>query len=87
MANRLKVLRVEKDLTIAQLSELSGVNVATISNIENDKQKASPRTLKKLAPHLGVDFADLLDLMDTSAKERGLLGGRPKKTTRQVTAA
>lgn len=47
-------------LTLEELSKKSGVGRCTISRVKNDSQKATPRTLGKLAKALGVRVEDLL---------------------------
>lgn len=60
MANRLKYLREEKNMTQDQLAESSGVTRYIISEIENEKRKPSPRTISKLAEALGCDYIEIL---------------------------
>lgn len=49
-------LRLEKNLTIEQLHELSGVKKSTISEIENDKVDPKWSTLKKLFKILEINL-------------------------------
>lgn len=58
--NRLKKLRVDKDLNQEQLGELIGVTKATISNWENGKGYADGDTLIKLANYFEVTTDYLL---------------------------
>jgi putative transcriptional regulator len=60
MGNKLKQLREEKNLTQDQLAEASGVTRYIISEIENEKRKASPRTISKLAEALGCDYITIV---------------------------
>ena len=50
----LRDLREERDLTIRTLSEMSGLNVNTLSLIENGKSSPSVNTLQRLALALDV---------------------------------
>lgn len=81
--NILRKLRVEAGLTIAELAAAANVHPSTISELENDNQKANPLTLGKLAKALGVSVLEFAELENTTAKERGKLGGRPKKAREQ----
>lgn len=58
----LKIARVKMDLTQQKLSELSGVNRTTISNIERGKQSildTPAGTLFKISKALGTDITTL----------------------------
>ena len=52
---RLKELRRERVLSLRELEELSGVSYNTIWRIEDGRQGAHPRTVRKLADALGVE--------------------------------
>lgn len=51
---KLREARLEKQMTIRKLSELSGVSIAHISEIENEKHYPSILILCRLAKALGV---------------------------------
>jgi uncharacterized membrane protein YkvA (DUF1232 family)/DNA-binding Xre family transcriptional regulator len=55
----LKKFLKEQSLTMRKLSELTGIDTATISRIINGKRKANPGHLKKFADCLGVPIGDL----------------------------
>lgn len=57
---RLKELRRERVLSLRELEERSGVSYNTIWRIEDGRQGAHPRTIRKLAEALGVDPAELV---------------------------
>ena len=59
MNGNLKKLRGQRVLSLTDLAEKSGVNRITIHRIENGKQKAMPRTLRKLAEALQVSVEEL----------------------------
>jgi SOS-response transcriptional repressor LexA len=60
---RLKELRKNKGLKIRELESLSGVSNAYLSQLENGKRgKPSPEIIKKLAPHIGVTYTELMKL-------------------------
>ena len=57
---RLKELRKERVLSLRELEERSGVSYNTIWRIEDGRQGAHPRTVRKLAEALGVEPSELL---------------------------
>lgn len=62
---KLKRLRRGRGMTQADLAEASGVAQSTIAQIERATRKEPrPGTLKKLAPALGVEIAELLEDLD-----------------------
>lgn len=58
----LKNTRIELEISIQELSKLSGVSASHISRIERSSRKPSPRTLEKLAPYLEVSYMTLLEV-------------------------
>jgi transcriptional regulator with XRE-family HTH domain len=59
----IRSLRKKKDLTLVELSKLSGVSHPYLSQIENGKTKtvASPEILNKVAGPLGTKYEDLME--------------------------
>jgi transcriptional regulator with XRE-family HTH domain len=57
---RLKELRRERVLSLRELEERSGVSYNTILRIEDGRQGAHPRTIRKLAEALGVQPSELI---------------------------
>jgi SOS-response transcriptional repressor LexA len=58
---KLRELRQTKGFKIRELENLSGVSNAYLSQLENGKRgKPSPEIIKKLAPHLGVTYTELM---------------------------
>ena len=57
---RLKELRRERVLSLRELEERSGVSYNTIWRIEDGRQGAHPRTVRKLADALGVAPSELI---------------------------
>jgi transcriptional regulator with XRE-family HTH domain len=57
---RLKELRRERVLSLRELEEKSDVSYNTIWRLEDGRQGAHPRTLRKLAEALGVDPSELV---------------------------
>jgi transcriptional regulator with XRE-family HTH domain len=57
---RLRELRRERVLSLRELEERSGVSYNTIWRIEDGRQGAHPRTIRKLAEALGVQPSELI---------------------------
>ncbi len=57
---RLRLARQRKAWSLNDLAQSSGVMVATLSRLENDKQEARPSTIRKLAGALDVEPGWLL---------------------------
>ena len=57
---RLKELRREQVLSLRELEEKSGVSYNTIWRLEDGRQGAHPRTIRKLAEALDAKPAELL---------------------------
>ena len=57
---RLKELRRERVLSLRELEERSGVSHNTIWRLEDGRQGAHPRTIRKLADALGVEPKELI---------------------------
>ena len=60
-ALNIKQIRLQKNLTLRQLSSISGVSNGYISDLENGKEiNPTMAILRKLANALGVSVAELL---------------------------
>jgi len=57
---RLKELKREQVASLRELEERSGVSYNTIWRIEDGRQGAHPRTVRKLADALGVQPSELI---------------------------
>ena len=60
----IKRLRKEKKISLVELSQMTGVQVATISRIENKKMVGTLESHMNIAKALGVDVTDLYREMD-----------------------
>ena len=56
----LKELRAKRGLTLADVSELTGMNVSTLSKIENGKVALTLEKLMRISEGLGVDMTELI---------------------------
>lgn len=63
-AKRLKSLRLEKNLTLKELSKDTGINISTISNYENGYSVPKPDKLKQLADFYKVSESYILGYSD-----------------------
>jgi transcriptional regulator with XRE-family HTH domain len=66
----LRRLREQHEMTLAQLSERSGVSVAVISKLERNQQTAELDTLYRLARTFGLSTTDLLALTESPLAHR-----------------
>jgi len=57
---KLRELRRRRMLSLRELEQRSGVAFDNINKLENEKRRAQPRTLRKLAEALGVDPYELM---------------------------
>lgn len=59
--NYLKEARIKAGYDrIEDLSKVSGISGASLSRMENNKQKPFPKTLNKLSQYLKVSYSDLM---------------------------
>jgi len=70
LGERVRELRFEHNLTIRELSELSGVSVNTLSMIENCKTSPSVSTLRQIAAALQIAMPRFFD---TAKNEKDLV--------------
>ena len=56
---KLREFRKRKMLSLRELEERSGVAFDNINKLENERRRAQPRTIRKLADALGVAPMDL----------------------------
>lgn len=82
-------IRVERRLTLVELSKLCGIGKSTLSNIETEKTSPTLNQLEKLAKALKVGIEDLYDspLKQPKCGKTGTLflnyGNIPKKRDKQ----
>ena len=56
---KLRVLRERLFITQAELAKDAGIALVTLNRLENNKQKPSFKTIRKLAKALGVEPGDV----------------------------
>ena len=57
---KLKELRRRRMLSLRELEQRCGVAFDNINKLENEKRRAQPRTIRKLADALGVEPHELM---------------------------
>ncbi len=73
--NKLKVYRVKRKMTAAELAEKAGVERGSISYIENNRRRPRPETVLKLAFALGFEVesaeeaAEILGIQMSKSRE------------------
>jgi len=72
IGNKIKEVRKAKHITLVDLSKKSGVQVATLSRIENLKMTGTLESHMKIAKALGVDIASLYKEIDIEPDLLGL---------------
>ena len=57
---KLRELRRRRMLSLREMEQRSGVAFDSINKLENEKRRAQPRTLRKLAEAIGVEPHELM---------------------------
>ncbi|MBU1083701.1 MAG: XRE family transcriptional regulator [Candidatus Omnitrophota bacterium] len=68
IGKRLRELRKKKDITLEELSEKSGVALATLSRMENDKMPGTIKSHLSICKVLGVSIAELYRELEEDTK-------------------
>ena len=69
LGSRIRALRKEHGLSLEQLSEKSGVALATLSRLENSRGTGTFRTHRKIAEALGLAITELYREVDKGFEE------------------
>lgn len=77
LGERVRKLRNERNLTIAQLAEQSQLSSGLISQIERGRSNPSVRTLQRLRAALGVNLWAFLQPSESQAIHSGTTSGSP----------
>lgn len=70
MANRIREIRRSKEITIEQLSDLSGISTSHLSRMESGSRGLSMANLLRIARALGVEPEDITSEFDPDDLER-----------------
>lgn len=81
LGNRVRELRLERNFTIRQLSELSGVSVNTLSMIENCKTSPSVSTLRQIAAALQIAMPKFFEPQKHESNLVYMPGAKRKRAT------
>ena len=84
LGERVRKLRNERDLTIAELAERSGLSSGLISQIERGRSNPSVRTLQRLRSALGVNLWAFLQPTESNAAVGGATSGSPSFIRRKA---
>lgn len=76
VGTKLGEFRRAKNITLSHLSELSGVQLATLSRIENNKMTGTLETHVKLVQVLGVRLSDLYANIDKAIEQNSSSNSR-----------
>lgn len=68
IGKRLRELRKEKSVTLEELSEKSGVALATLSRMENNKMPGTIKSHTSICKVLGISIADLYRQLEDETK-------------------
>lgn len=68
VGKRIKELRKKKDMTLQELSQKSGVALATLSRMENGKMPGTARSHMNICKALGFSLAELYYEMEDGSK-------------------
>ena len=69
IGEKVKKLRIEKQMTLKNLSELTNMSSGYLSQLERGKTTVALDSLQKIAEVLGVDFTYFFDMSNTSSNE------------------
>lgn len=61
MEIKVSQIRYQKNITLEQLSKLSGIPISTLSDIENERVSVKIVQLEKIAAALNCHISDLYD--------------------------
>lgn len=61
IGDKLKKLRISKEMSLRALAKEAGISKSTLSKIENNQSNPTSATLKKLATALNVDLKDIFE--------------------------
>lgn len=60
--NRIAYYRIERGLSLRELSRISGIDSGTINRLENGLSAPRAKTVKTLCDALGVPISELFDI-------------------------
>ncbi|WHH58444.1 helix-turn-helix domain-containing protein [Petroclostridium sp. X23] len=90
LGEKIKKIRKEKNLTLKDISNLVGISISYLSDVENNRKNPSVESLTKISTALNIPTSVLLDESDIVYKEDFLnqakekYGNRGKKQAEQL---
>jgi transcriptional regulator with XRE-family HTH domain len=81
LGDRIRVLRVERGLTLAALSIRSQISVGMLSHIERGKTSPSLKLLERLRVALGVPLASFFEVSEDRSAEEGTVTRTGQRST------
>ncbi len=81
LGDRIRTLRVERDLTLAALSARSQISVGMLSHIERGKTSPSLKLLDRLRVALGVPLASFFEAQTERSIEEGTVTRAGQRST------
>jgi transcriptional regulator with XRE-family HTH domain len=78
----LKALRAERGWTLAQVSELTGLPITTLSKIENEKLSLSYDKLVRISKGLGIDISRFFGMAEAPKEPAGITPSGRRSFTR-----
>lgn len=71
IGKRIKELRESQELTLTELAQKSGVQIATLSRMENSKMIGTLESHQNIAKALGIDLVKLYQGLSPSRRQEG----------------
>lgn len=65
-SKKIRELRIKQGLSLRELSNIAGVNIAVISKLENGHSSPTPKTAKKITDALGIAFDEIFSIISKS---------------------
>lgn len=86
LGEKIKSIRKQKNMSLRELAQITGLSKTTLSDLENDAKNPSLETLQKVSKALEISIADLISVTEseddlvTSARDSGseILAGLSK---------
>lgn len=84
--NNIRALRSDRDVTLEQLAERSGLSVSYLHRLERGERNLSVKNIDKIAGALGVDRSELITIgaLGRKAEAARLLDGIPEEAMPEV---
>lgn len=81
IGKRIKRIRESRDMTLTELARQSGIQIATLCRIENQKMTGTIESHLQIAKALGIDLTDLYKNIESEAAEPDATAKKPVAET------